>query len=99
MTFSDSFSPYIEEGELAAVGYGGLACRRSTQRFVASRRWPRRLTSEPVGAHGRHLNRRGPRRMDAKSAKFSNRRIFLQNNFKKIYKKFQCFGEKSPDDN
>jgi hypothetical protein len=42
-----------------AVGYSGLACRCSARRFVASRRGPRRLTSEPVGAHGQHLNRHG----------------------------------------
>jgi hypothetical protein len=73
MTFLGYFSPYIEVGELAAVGHGGweghtamgyddLACRRSARRFDSNRRGPRRLTSEPVGAHGRHLNRLGPRR-------------------------------------
>jgi hypothetical protein len=72
MTFPGYFLAYVEGRELAAVrhggwmgqtavGYGSLACRCSARWFVASRRGPRRLTSEPVGAHGRHPNRRGPR--------------------------------------
>jgi hypothetical protein len=69
-----------------AVGYGGLACRRSTWRFVASRRGPRRLTSEPVGAHERHLNHRGPQLMDVKSANFQTVVYFCKMIFKK-YKK------------
>jgi hypothetical protein len=40
----------------------GLTCRRSARRFVASHYGPRRLTSAPVGAYGRHPNRHGPRR-------------------------------------
>jgi hypothetical protein len=70
------------------VGYGSLVCRRNARQFVASRRGPRRLTSEPVGAHGQHPNRRGPRRMDVKSVKLSNSRIILQNDFKIYIKEF-----------
>jgi hypothetical protein len=60
MTFPGYFSPYIEVGELAAVGRGGwaghtavgcgdLACRRSARWFDSNHHGPQRLTSEPVG--------------------------------------------------
>jgi hypothetical protein len=50
-----------------------------TPRQHPNRRGPRRLVLKPS---------RGPRRMNVKSVKFSNRRIFFQNDFKK-YKKIQ----------
>jgi hypothetical protein len=91
--FQAIFLPYIEVGELAAVGYGDLACRRSARRLtlpaVAHGGWlpnpwgPTGDILTAVANDGKCWNRRGPQRLDVKSAKFSNRRIFLQNNFKK----------------
>jgi hypothetical protein len=86
-----------------AVGYGGLACRRSARRFVASavshggwppNPWGLTVTSEPLWPTAvspetamGHGDRRGPWRMDVKSVKFSNNCIFLQNDFQKNIKK------------
>jgi hypothetical protein len=77
MTFLGKFSAYIEGSKHAtvchggctgstAVRYGGKANRRSARRFVVNRRGPQRLTSTPVGAHGRLPKLRGPRRLGLK---------------------------------